>query len=173
MEKKEKNQQVFPMFELVDGQFKPLSTTDENWQSRIWGYEIIPAQDGNPAVILAKKCGEDGNVEDTTWNDFKAFAESVVLEGKTGALPSKEYLREQWTEELRDNIQAMDGFLVEEGADGEDRTADDIDYVGIPWCSEEYGEGRAYFFNLRYGSVDSRNKNRTSNYDRLAVAFNR
>ena len=38
------------------------------------------------------------------------------------------------------------------------------------WCSEEYNENKAYYFNLKNGNVNNNNKNNTNNNDRLAVA---
>lgn len=156
---------LFPIVYKVGNNFEVLPELIPSRKGEVWGYELLPG------IFLAKKCGVDGNVESTTWDNCKAFAKKMSLNGKSGSLPSKEILKKNWSEELRNKIRAMDRFLCENAVDAESRSADDIDYCGIPWCSEVDGYSHACYFYLIDGDGHWGNESSTHSYDRVVVAF--
>jgi hypothetical protein len=159
-----------PVFSLVyknGNSFEVLPELIPSRKDEVWGYALLPG------IFLAKKCGEDSNFKETTWGNCKSFAEEMSLKGKHGSLPSKEVLKQNWSEELRRKIQDMDEFLCDHGVDAETRSRNYVDYCGVPWCSEVDDGGRAYFFRLKDGNVSWSYKLNTTCDDRLAVAFSR
>lgn len=152
---------ILPVVYKKGNEFEILPHLDLNRKDDVWGYELFPG------AVLAKKCGADGNVESTTWSNCKAFAKKVTLNGKAGALPSKEVLKKHWSEELRNRLKAMDKFLLENGV------AAEPEYYGVPWCSEVLDSDRAFFFLLENGDDGWNDKLYTDDCDRLVVAFKR
>ena len=127
-------------------------------KSELWGIQLLSG------VMVALTCGPGNNVSDTTWGEVKKFAEKMRLNGKPGFLPSKDVLKEHWGTEEQTRFTATVKVLKENeiAADG---------YWGCIWCSEEYIPDYAYYFGLRYGSLDWASKNTTYVNDRVALAF--
>jgi hypothetical protein len=115
---------IFPVVYKNGNNFEVLSKLIPARKDEICGYELLPG------IFLAKKCGTDGNVESTTWNNCKIFAETMSFNDKKDFLPTKEVLNKNWNGELRDKIQAMDKFLCHNEVDAESRSSDVI-YCGI------------------------------------------
>jgi len=152
------NPSPFPIVYKKGNNFEVLPRFIHERRNEVWGYEIMPN------IILAKKCGADGNVEDTNWKEVQRFAEKCTLEGKRGYLPSLKFLRQNWTSELPDRIKAMDKFLYDKGVDAEER------YYGRIWCIETDCYNGGFYFPLDklpgwYSKVSP------SKDDRIAVAF--
>ena len=137
------------------------------WERKdeIWGFEIIPG------VILAKKTGQDKNVKTTSWNEVKIFAENCIFNGKKGSLPSFQTLQDGWTDKLVYEIQSMDMYLCNNEIDGESKSAEDLNYVGIIWCQEEYNGNNAYYFDIEDNYTEIAEKDCCYLHDRLAIAF--
>ncbi len=127
-------------------------------KSELWGIQLLSG------VMVALTCGPGNNVSDTTWGEVKKFAEKMRLNGKPGFLPSKDVLKEHWGTEEQTRFTATVKVLKENeiAADG---------YWGCIWCSEGYGPGTAYCFNLTYGRNDWIGKGSTGSNDRVALAF--
>lgn len=153
------NNCIFPIAYKRENNFEILPELDLTRISEVWGYEIIPG------IILAKKCGSNGSVETTTWDNVKSFAESCRLNGKQGKLPSSRMLTQNWINGLNANIQAMDKFLCENGIDAEKV------YRGIIWCSELHDTKTAYTFISSYRHLCFGAKNFNAINDRIAIAF--
>ena len=83
-------------------------------------------------------------------------------------LPSKEVLKENWSEELRDKIAEMDKFLFEHGI----TTVFRQNSIGATRCCEEICSIRATIFYLWYGDCNFVSKDYTEEMFRQAVAFN-
>lgn len=159
-------QSTLPVVYKNGTNFEVLPHLDLSRKAEVWGFEIIPG------IVLAKKCGTDGNVESITRNNFKVFAEKHKLNGKSGSLPSQWVLRMNWSIELSHKIQAMDEFLCNNGVDAESRSAEDINYVGFPWCYESGDiDAEAYYFNLRKGYGSLNDMLIPDGCNRLAVTF--
>jgi hypothetical protein len=154
---------IFPIVYKIGNGFEVLPEFISSRKHKIWGYELLPG------IILAKKCGADGNVESMTWNNCKAFAGKMSLNGKCGSLPSKKVLKQNWSEELIGKIQAMDKFLCKNGVNAESRSGGY--YCGILCCSEVDDDPRAYSFDLRSCDGHWFDKTLTLSLYRLAVAF--
>ena len=150
---------IFPIAYKKGNEFEILPELILERKDEVWGYEIMPN------VILAKKCGADGNVENTNWYNADAFAKNCVLIGKQGHLPSKEVLKHHWNMELSNKILAMDWFLLKRGINAENRL------VGSIWCSEVSSTDEGSYYNLYHGSSGWYIKTDIGIYDRLAVAF--
>ena len=127
-------------------------------KSELWGIQLLSG------VMVALTCGSGNNVSDTTWGKVKKFAEKMRLNGKPGFLPSKDVLKEHWGGMEEAKFAATVEVLKENeiAADG---------YWGCIWCSEECYPGNAYYFGLRYGSNNWRNKFITDDIDRVSLAF--
>ncbi len=150
---------IFPIVYKKGNDFEILPELDLARKDEVWGYEIVPG------IVLAKKCGADNNVESTAWDNVREFAEQCRLDGKQGKLPSEKVLAENWSQELRENIQKMDAFLCEKGIDAE------TEYLGAIWCSEAFARNNAYIFSLNSSRGNWIDKNLNTRYDRVAVAF--
>ncbi len=150
---------IFPIAYKKGNEFEILPELILERKDEVWGYEIMPN------VILAKKCGADGNVENTNWYNAKAFAKKCVLMGKQGDLPFKEVLDRNWSAELKNKIKEMDKFLSENNIDAERKR------IGIIWCPDIDFHGNALYFILADGYNNWSNKSHISIYDRLAVEF--
>ena len=131
----------------------------------IWGFEIIPG------IILAKKTGPDHNVETTTWDNVKNFAENCILEGKKGSLPSLKEIKDKWTEMLTFEIQSMDKYLCLNEVDGETKSKKDPDFVGVVWCQEECSNNNAFYFDLEDNYLEFVEKDCCYCHDRIAISF--
>ncbi|MBE6453122.1 MAG: hypothetical protein E7012_06515 [Alphaproteobacteria bacterium] len=153
------NKPIFSIGYKRGNEFEILPEFIPERKGEIWGYEILPN------ILLAKKCGPDGNVISTTWNNVKSFADACKLEGKNGSLPFKEILYQNRAKGLPQRIKLMDNFLRENGVDAEEEA------VGKIWCYEVYDLNYAYYFDLDCHSVDWSNKNCFYEGCRLAVAF--
>ena len=127
-------------------------------KSELWGIQLLSG------VMVALTCGSGNNVSETTWDEVKKFAEKMTFNGKPGILPSKDVLKKHWGNKEEAKFAATVEVLEENeiGADG---------YRGCIWCSEDYGPGDAYFFNLRDGASVWYHKNYTNGSDRVALAF--
>ena len=127
-------------------------------KSELWGIQLLSG------VMVALTCGSGNNVSDTTWGKVKKFAEKMTFNGKPGILPSKDVLKKHWGNKEEAKFAATVEVLEENeiGADG---------YRGCIWCSEEYSPYDAYCFDLGNGFNDWDGKGRTSNDDRVALAF--
>lgn len=150
---------IFPIAYKKGNEFEILPEFIPERKDEIWGYEIMPN------IILAKKCSADGNVENTSWYNAKAFAEKCILNGKHGNLPSKKVLKQKWNVELGDKIQIMNKFLCKNGIDAE------TEYVGAIWCSEVKGNTVACCFTLDYGFGCWGHKTTVDSSVSLSVAF--
>ena len=128
-------------------------------KKELWGIQLLSG------VMVALMCGLGNNVSETTWGEVKKFAEKMRLNGKAGFLPSKDVLKNHWggseeakfaatVEVLKENEIEADGYLL-----------------GCIWCSEEYGPGGAYCFNLENGYTGWGSKDDTNGNDRVALAF--
>ena len=127
-------------------------------KSELWGIQLLSG------VMVALTCGSGNNVSDTTWGKVKKFAEKMRLNGKPGFLPSKGVLKEHWGGMEEAKFIATVEILKENeiAADG---------YWGCIWCSEDYGPGNAYYFDLKGGNIGWNRKSSTLNDDRVALAF--
>ncbi len=151
---------IFPIVYKKGNDFEILPELDLARKDEVWGYEIVPG------IVLAKKCGADNNVKSTTWGNVKGFAERCRLNGKQGKLPSKNVLKQNWSQELRENIQKMDDFLCDNGIDAEE------EYVGCLWCSKVVYDGdNVEYFLLDNGYDYWHIKDFDNRNDRVAVAF--
>ena len=156
---------IFPIAYKKGNEFEILPEFIPERKDEIWGYEIMPN------IILAKKCSADGNVENTSWYNAKAFAEKCILNGKNGHLPSTEVIKQNWNVGLRNKIQKMDKFLYENGIDAETRSDKTDVYTGVIWSSEVYNNTGAYSFNLGTGASLWYYKNCFCDSDRLTISF--
>ena len=146
--------------------FEILPHLDLNRKDEVWGFEIFPY------VILAKKCGSDGNIKNTSWENCKAFAEKTSCDGKTGSLPSITVFKNHWNRELKNKIQAMDKFLCENEIKGENRSSTDARYIGVVYCIEVDNDSNSvHYIDLvdSYNVLDT--KDNYYDYDRLCVSF--
>ena len=150
---------IFPIAYKKGDEFEIFQEFIPERKDEIWGYEIMPN------IILAKKCGADGNVESTSWDNAKAFAEKCVFNGKRGHLPSVNALKRKFYEEpLMDKVDQMDNFMLKKGIDAERK------FYGTVWCFENV-DLEACCFNLKGGYADWSNKAIIFRYYRLSVAF--
>ena len=127
-------------------------------KSELWGIQLLSG------VMVALACGSGKNVSETTWKEVKKFAEKMTFNGKPGVLPSKDVLKEHWSNKEEAKFVATVEVLEENEieADG---------YRGCIWCSEVCNPDYAYFFTLKNGYVDWNHKLNTDYYDRVALAF--
>ena len=132
---------------------------DLSRRSEVWGIQLLSG------VMVALKYGSGNNVSTTTWGNVKKFAQKMTFNGKPGFLPSREALKEHWSNEEEAKFAATVDVLEENGieADG---------YRGYIWCSEEYDPNYAFYFYLNNGNNDWIYKGTTLNNDRVALAFN-
>ena len=150
---------IFPIAYKKGDEFEIFQEFIPERKDEIWGYEIMPN------IILAKKCGADGNVESTSWDNAKAFAEKCVFNGKRGHLPSVNALKRKLYEEpLMDKVDQMDKFMLKKGIDAERK------FYGTVWCFENV-DLEACCFNLKGGYADWDDKAVIFRYHRLSVAF--
>ena len=150
---------IFPIAYKKGDEFEIFQEFIPERKDEIWGYEIMPN------IILAKKCGADGNVESTSWDNAKAFAEKCVFNGKRGHLPSVSVLKWKFYKEpLMDKVDQMDKFMLKKGIDAERK------FYGTVWCFETVGL-EASCFNLNVGYADWYDKAVIFRYHRLSVAF--
>lgn len=132
---------------------------DLSRRSEVWGIQLLSG------VMVSLKYGRGNNVLSTTWGRVKEFARMMRFKGKPGFLPSKNALKEHWgNEEKAKFVATVDVLEKNEIKAG--------DYRGCIWCSEVYNPSNAYYFILKSGSIDWNDKNLTSGYDRVALAFN-
>lgn len=150
---------IFPIAYKKGDEFEIFQEFIPERKDEIWGYEIMPN------IILAKKCGADGNVESTSWDNAKAFAEKCVFNGKRGHLPSASVLKQKLYEKpLMYKVDQMDNFMLKKGINAERK------FYGTVWCSEVV-DLEASCFNLNVGYVEWYNKAIIFRYHRLSVAF--
>lgn len=150
---------IFPIAYKKGDEFEIFQEFIPERKDEIWGYEIMPN------IILAKKCGADGNVESTSWDNAKAFAEKCVFNGKRGHLPSVSALKwKYYKEPLMYKVDQMDKFMLKKGIDAERK------FYGTVWCFETVGL-EASCFNLNVGYAEWYDKAVIFRYHRLSVAF--
>ena len=162
---KAKPKPPFPIAYKKDNNFEILNELILDRKDEIWGFEILPD------IILAKKCGAYGNVNNTSWDCVKSFAEKCLLNGKKGSLPSANMLDDYWDKSLKEKIQAMDIFLINNGIDAEKRSAFKDQYVGTVWCSEADVHANASYYSLEDSENDFADISIITEHDRIAVAF--
>lgn len=116
---------IFPIAYKSGLEFEVLPEFIPERKDEIWGYEIMPG------IIFAKRCGDNGDVEDTSKSAASTFAANSLLNGERGTLPSEKDLKDGWSEELKKKIQEMGKFLCENGVDAETKCE------GAIWCKED------------------------------------
>ena len=167
--KKNSIKSVFPVVYRRGNEFEILPELILERKNEVWGYEIMPG------IVIAKKCGSDTNVESVDWYNSKTFAETSVLRGKRGALPSRTIVSKLRARDflvLRSQIQEMDKFLCNNGIDAETRSEKNPRYAGVIWCSEENDYRTAYYFSLATCRGNYGLKVVSSATSRLMVVFN-
>ncbi len=150
---------IFPIVYKKGNDFEILPYLDLARKDEVWGYEILSG------IILAKKCGGDGNYETTTWDHVKSFAERCSLNGKQGELPSKEVLAKICGQELEENIQKMDEFLCKNGINAQKEFK-----ATLLWCSGDFGRTDSGYVTLK-GRANWYFKDMCFSGARICVAF--
>ena len=149
--------QILPLVYKRGNEFEILHELDLNRKDEFWGFQL------KSGILLKATCGAGDDVESTTWNNFKDFAESMMLNGKQGCLASQDLFKKFCGSKEREAVEATAEFLKENGieADG---------YWGFLWCLEEDGPFADYFsFGFAAGGVCE--KNTAARGNRLAVFF--
>ena len=151
---------TFPIvYQIGNDEFEVLPdfVPERRWQ--IWGYEITPG------VIIAKKRGRVDGLSDVNWYNVKHFSEKVTINGKEGRLPSKSELKGLWSRALKERIDGMDQFLVNQGVAAEQRN------MGICWSSDEENSRRARYVGLSDNYSASLKKWTAHGSVRVAIAY--
>ena len=167
--KKNSIKSVFPVVYRRGNKFEILPELILERKDEVWGYEIMPC------VVIAKKCGADSNVESANWYNSKEIAQTFVLNGMRGSLPSRSNVAKlkapDW-KGLRCRIQKMDRFLCDNGIDAESRSLENPRYVGVVWCAEENDYRTANYFSLATSRGNYGLKVVSAKTSRLMVVFN-
>ena len=167
--KKNSIKSVFPVVYRRGNEFEILPELILERKNEVWGYEIMPC------VVIAKKCGADSNVESANWYNSKKFAQTSVLNGMRGSLPSRAIVAKLKARDflvLRSQIQKMDRFLCDNGIDAETRSEKNPRYAGVVWCAEENDYRTASYFSLATSRGNYGLKVASAKTSRLMVVFN-
>ena len=100
-----------------------------------------------------------------TENQAKELAETMIFDGKSGSLPSKDALKKHWSSEEKKKFKATVSVLKKNGI-----TA--AGYSGCIWCIEKCNPLYDYCFYLELGDYGGGPKNFINTFGRIAVAFN-
>jgi hypothetical protein len=150
--------EILPFVYKKDNEFEISPDFDPN--RKLWGFRL------KSGILLKATCGSGDDVGSINWNNCKAFAESMTLNGKQGRLPSKYLFEEYWGDEEMKAVEATSKFLAEIGVDSDG-------YRGLIWCNEEFQGHSARCFSLSDGAnkCDYFRKILVNWEDRLGVFF--
>lgn len=162
---KQEKETLFPMYEIEGNELRLLTMAQENWQDRVWGYQIFPG------LILAKEVGLKGFCSGANWDNVKDFVQGLTFNSTACAMPSMELLGLIWGQKLRDNILAMDLFLREQGIEAGIKDGDK--YRGGNVWGEELPQSQIFadLFHIDNGLTSSYNYKGDGSCVRVMVAF--
>ena len=150
------NSEILPFVYKKGNEFEILYDLDLGRNDEFWGFRL---QSG---IFLKATCGPGDDVESITWDNCKAFSESMFLNGKQGQLPSAYLFEKFWGEEQK-AVKATVKFLKENGIKSKG-------LLGFIWCLEEDGSLAAYF-SFGRGAGGYFDRNISACYNRLSVFF--
>lgn len=128
-----------------------------NRKNELWGIRLLSG------TMVALKYGMKNSF--ATYNNAKELAETMIFDGKSGSLPSKDALKKHWSREEKKKFKATVSVLKKNGI-----TA--AGYSGCIWCIEKCNPLYDYCFYLELGDYGGGPKNFINTFSRIAVTFN-
>ena len=133
-----------------------------NRSKDLWGLQLLPR------LVLARRChGVKNNCSTLpmSWDIIREGVQQMTFQGKTGSLPSQDFLLTSCTAYLKGQLKKTIDVLQQNKI-----TCSQFDHGEI-WCIDEFSSDEAYLFSLHSGQPLPFRKNCDFPAYRVAIFF--